>query len=814
MTNIFFRVGVLILFFIPAASIAQCDCTHIIPLDPAVYLIDGKTFKSVDGRTGVRPGDKVCFASGTRPDVLIKNFHGTEDEPITITNMCNGKVIIKASPISGRLVYVGNSSFLRFTGSANPSIKYGIEITTGVQAIDFRDLSTNIEVDHLFIHDVGYSAINAKTDPTCDPATWRGNFTMRDIVIHDNRVENIGGEGIYVGESHYNSTFPVVCGGLLTQQLEHEVIGVQIFNNHFEDIGRDAIQVGGATSDCSIHDNSINGFGKTNEFGQQSGIQINPGTNAKVYNNIINTGTGFGIFAGGRGGSHFYNNIISDALQGGIIVADYEPVDPGGFIFSNNTIVNCKDFGIYMLSERTSQNLFVNNILVAGGTYMQPVYNYVKLNTTSIKWTEFNNIKINNIADLKFVDPTAKNFALLAGSPAIDAGKDMRAYIAFDFNGKLRPMGNAFDIGAFEYTPSSLISPKVNAGPDKTVVLPINTVTLSGSASDGDGSVASYLWTKLSGGNASLTNTNATTLKVSGLVAGIYTFRLTVTDNSGMKASDDVTVTVKSSSINSPPKSKAGSDKKINLPTKTATFYGSGTDTDGTISGFMWTKVSGGSATLTNANTSTLKVSGLLKGTYIFRLTVTDNSGATAKDDVKLIVNAPPVAKAGADKTVLLPASTITLSGSGSDSDGKIIGYLWLKIAGQAVTLTDATSPTVKISGLVAGTYKFRLRVKDNYGSTDTDDVIVTVSDNATTTMASTDKIAVVEEEFSFMNKIYPAGYTYTVALFNKGGAKVFQGRWSNELYDDLINTGELYIYQVIQDKRQIDSGKFIRKAD
>ena len=39
------------------------------------------------------------------------------------------------------------------------------------------------------------------------------------------------------------------------------------------------------------------------------------GTNAEVYNNIIDTGTGYGIFAGGRGGSHFYNNIIRTKLN-------------------------------------------------------------------------------------------------------------------------------------------------------------------------------------------------------------------------------------------------------------------------------------------------------------------------------------------------------------------------------------------------------------------------------------------------------------------------------------------------------------------
>src|SRR5690606_21316880 len=166
-------------------GLALCGFTHIIYAN-SPYVIDANTFKALDGSTGVKPGDKVCFANGERYEILLKNFHGTEEQPITMTNMCDGKVTFKGAHAgSGRIVYVGNSSFIHFTGAANPNEKYGIEITIGVQAIDFRDLSTNIELDHVYIHDFGYSGINIKTDASCDPATWRGNFTMRDISVHD-----------------------------------------------------------------------------------------------------------------------------------------------------------------------------------------------------------------------------------------------------------------------------------------------------------------------------------------------------------------------------------------------------------------------------------------------------------------------------------------------------------------------------------------------------------------------------------------------------------------------------------------------------
>ncbi len=87
--------------------------------------------------------------------------------------------------------------------------------------------------------------------------------------------------------------------------------------------------------------------------------------------------------------------------------------------------------------------------------------------------------------------------------------------------------------------------PVVNAGANKTISLPVNSTTLSGTATDNDGTIANYSWTKVAGpAQFTINNSSAATTIVSGLVQGIYTFRLTVTDNSGAIASDDVQVVV------------------------------------------------------------------------------------------------------------------------------------------------------------------------------------------------------------------------------------------------------------------------------
>lgn len=86
--------------------------------------------------------------------------------------------------------------------------------------------------------------------------------------------------------------------------------------------------------------------------------------------------------------------------------------------------------------------------------------------------------------------------------------------------------------------------PTANAGSDKSVTLPTNSVALTGTASDPDGTISSYLWSKVSGDVANINPVNAANTTITGLVQGTYVFKLTVIDNQGASASDNVTVTV------------------------------------------------------------------------------------------------------------------------------------------------------------------------------------------------------------------------------------------------------------------------------
>ena len=276
--------------------------------------------------------------------------------------------------------------------------------------------------------------------------------------------------------------------------------------------------------------------------------------------------------------------------------------------------------------------------------------------------------------------------------------------------------------------------PVVSAGADQTIALPINSVVLSGSANDPDGTITTYAWSKISGPNAgTIATANTVTTNVTGLTQGVYRFRLQVTDNSGATAADTVQVTV-NAAPNQPPVANAGADQTITLPINSVVLNGSANDPDGTITSYAWSKVSGPNAgTIATANAVTTNVTGLTQGVYRFRLQVTDNSGATAADTVQVTVNAapnqPPVANAGADQTITLPINSVVLNGSANDPDGTITSYAWSKVSGpNAGTIATANAVTTNVTGLTQGVYRFRLQVTDNSGATA--DAIVQVTVN------------------------------------------------------------------------------------
>ena len=86
----------------------------------------------------------------------------------------------------------------------------------------------------------------------------------------------------------------------------------------------------------------------------------------------------------------------------------------------------------------------------------------------------------------------------------------------------------------------------------------------------------------------------------------------------------------------------------------------------------------------------------------------------------------PPVADAGNSQVILYPATSFTLAGTGTSTNGNIVGYLWSLISGPnlPVIATPAAASTT-ISNIVAGTYRFQFMVIDEAGLTGVDTVSI-----------------------------------------------------------------------------------------
>ncbi|KAM9355482.1 low-density lipoprotein receptor-related protein 11 [Pholidichthys leucotaenia] len=94
--------------------------------------------------------------------------------------------------------------------------------------------------------------------------------------------------------------------------------------------------------------------------------------------------------------------------------------------------------------------------------------------------------------------------------------------------------------------------------------------------------------------------------------------------------------------VDEPPRSDAGQDVVIQLPTDWAVLDGRDSVDDHGISRYEWTLIKGDTAiNMKSTHPGLLKVSGLQEGIYTFQMTVTDMVGQKSSDNVSVTVLAP-----------------------------------------------------------------------------------------------------------------------------------------------------------------------------
>ncbi len=420
-----------------------CTCDFTIPAGTGIYNFDGKKQK-------IQAGQVICLEAGKRSGLIFSNLEGTADNPIIIVNH-GGQVELGDKETSNAILFL-KSRYVHLTGTGDVSTGFGIKIagsSTGSQGIGVVGLSSDFEIDHIEIQNAGYAGMMIKTDPNCaDHTGERPNFTMYNISVHDNYIHDTDAEGIYLGNSFYIGT-TVYCG---YKQYPHEVRGVKIFNNRFENTGQESIQVGCGVAAVEIHDNQIYNYGKANNDMQNGGIQVGLGTTGKVYNNFIKSGPGPSIVIEGIGENYIYNNVV---VNSGYVAVNINtrptPLSTdivangflGGVYVINNTFINPAQAAINEYINLAKNNVFYNNLIVTSLSSWQQM----RIDTD---WKFSNNIIVKNIGDAKFADPAQDDYHLLSGSPAIDAGIDVSNYhITTDYNNSSRTTKQGWDVGAF-----------------------------------------------------------------------------------------------------------------------------------------------------------------------------------------------------------------------------------------------------------------------------------------------------------------------------------------------------------------------------
>jgi hypothetical protein len=424
-----------------AKSTSNCGCTYTVPSNK--NLIDGRVL-------GIKPGAVICLiASNSYKNLNFQNIIGTASAPITIKN-CGGSVLLKATGMTYGVKF-GNSKYFRFTGGSTKGV-YGIKIQSGHLNMSLEALTTDFEVDHIEGTSAGFAGIMAKTDPTCDAATNRGNFTMRNASIHDNYIHDCAGEGLYIGNSFYKVGMSTSCG----KKLPHEIHNLKVFNNRIKNSGWEGIQIGCATVGAEVYDNTVEYYGKKNAAAQNNGVQLGEGTGGKFYGNFIKSGPGNGLIILGLADNVVHNNVIVSAGAHAIFCDDR--VSTGsGFKFVNNTLINPKQDGIRIYAEYL-KNVVINNIIVNPGSYSTYKYPrtgndaYVYKISSKVNLELSNNYFTRSISALKFAAYTSDNYKLTSSSPAVNKGKSISTYaIPKDFYNDLRLQLGSYDIGASEY---------------------------------------------------------------------------------------------------------------------------------------------------------------------------------------------------------------------------------------------------------------------------------------------------------------------------------------------------------------------------
>ncbi len=283
----------------------------------------------------------------------------------------------------------------------------------------------------------------------------------RFVTIQNNRTDNNGRWGIFTG---YSDDLLIEHNETSRSVTEH---GIYVSNSADRPTIRHNVSWGNRASGIQLNaDGTLPGDGII--------------TDALIaQNRIFDNGNlgGAGLNLDGVQQARIENNLLYDNHATGIAIFRQDGSDGSkNNVIVNNTVVNANDARWALtMADGSTGNQVLNNILFSEHSFRGGMdvrmdslaglvsdYNVLEDRFTLnggdsvlslAEWRrrtgQDQNSLVGNPAQL-FIDPTAGNYHLSTTSRAIDAGTDRLAPMT-DLDGKRRPIGNEYDMGAFEF---------------------------------------------------------------------------------------------------------------------------------------------------------------------------------------------------------------------------------------------------------------------------------------------------------------------------------------------------------------------------
>jgi hypothetical protein len=582
------------------------------------------------------PGQKVLIKGGKYARVLL-NFNdnlvvGAPGNPVIITNY-DGQVEVqrgfsvknvKYAKITGKYV-PGVSGDASYIGHANGNYAfrrgtYGIFanncfINASSPGIEISGKEASFtELEYCEAGNGGFAGIYIKSDDS-------SALTYNGLDVHDMYIHDTSGEGVYIGTTSNNNP----------QQLTN----FKFHNNRIIRAANEGIQIGQQAGGGDIYNNVVfmaatrwvSPFNDTQCFGAQWGCTNG---NNKFRNNIV-------IGAGEQLASFIQQRVASGITESTIANTANNNVFYGSKGFIGNYIADTSGVSssrsLTMNGNYSGQHFFQQD-KVYQTPYSHAINTQQQIRSQLTNMTlSITNFTIDNTKTTALSGPGSISGTVVTSSfPEFNwnAGFDKTyhtnysrwAYVIYNSYGD--------EYGTYSYTKQGQLF-TYNLGDLVMWQGKLYTSNINGNLGNMPNGVTDYFWTKLTWTKDGVTYDYPPD-----------DFRELDTD---YYASRNIGLEDRLPAIaNIAPTANAGADASITLPTNTTSLNGSGSDSDGTITSYLWSKLSGpAGGTISSPTSATTNITALQEGTYVFRLTVTDNLGLTGTDTVSVVVApAPP----------------------------------------------------------------------------------------------------------------------------------------------------------------------------